>query len=342
MMKYESFLGIPIHVPGSFYHSLVAFSPRPNAWDDRNFIWKSQLCAAEVGRALERELLTRSRKAESLYTSRGMGLSVLAHELYSELSAQSLSIAQLCSDLESLLKNPPATITGKALQNAKELQASLRHSHEIAQALKGIRGRAPKHKPTPVLSAIQQAWQACRAHVKEILPENQGIVFLPPDIVRQNRQLSLEADQWLVNALPTVLNVIFFNLFLNAAQQLHIFSTLKPIGYITYSFATRPDRYGRLWGLIRILDSGPGIHAEDWDNIFTPGFTTKSDGSGLGLYICSLLLSEIRDQSRAATIRVTESSLLDRTIFTVRLPLLHTTSEAGHAKGETTLRPDSG
>lgn len=35
-----------------------------------------------------------------------------------------------------------------------------------------------------------------------------------------------------------------------------------------------------------IIDSGPGIPAEDQDKIFEPFFTTQTQGNGLGLYLC--------------------------------------------------------
>jgi two-component system sensor histidine kinase FlrB len=34
---------------------------------------------------------------------------------------------------------------------------------------------------------------------------------------------------------------------------------------------------------LRIEDDGPGLSAEGADRIFTPFFTTKADGTGLGL-----------------------------------------------------------
>ena len=34
---------------------------------------------------------------------------------------------------------------------------------------------------------------------------------------------------------------------------------------------------------VRVLDNGPGIEAEVLDNIFIPFYTTKKNGSGIGL-----------------------------------------------------------
>jgi signal transduction histidine kinase len=40
---------------------------------------------------------------------------------------------------------------------------------------------------------------------------------------------------------------------------------------------------------ISITDEGVGIPAEKHDKIFTPNFTTKSSGTGLGLAMCKVL-----------------------------------------------------
>jgi signal transduction histidine kinase len=37
------------------------------------------------------------------------------------------------------------------------------------------------------------------------------------------------------------------------------------------------------WVTLRIEDSGPGISAEEGPHLFTPFYTTKTEGTGLGL-----------------------------------------------------------
>jgi signal transduction histidine kinase len=43
---------------------------------------------------------------------------------------------------------------------------------------------------------------------------------------------------------------------------------------------------------VRILDSGPGILAENRKKVFDPFFTTKADSTGIGLSICQRIISD--------------------------------------------------
>jgi C4-dicarboxylate-specific signal transduction histidine kinase len=41
---------------------------------------------------------------------------------------------------------------------------------------------------------------------------------------------------------------------------------------------------------VSVADSGAGISAQDVDRVFSPSFTTKSDGMGMGLSICRAII----------------------------------------------------
>jgi len=45
------------------------------------------------------------------------------------------------------------------------------------------------------------------------------------------------------------------------------------------------DRAGRKWQRISVADNGPGIPNADLAKVFLPFFTTKSEGTGLGLAV---------------------------------------------------------
>jgi signal transduction histidine kinase len=75
------------------------------------------------------------------------------------------------------------------------------------------------------------------------------------------------------------------------------------------------------WAVVLVADSGPGIHPDDWEHVFDAGYTTKEDGTGLGLHICRQLLSHVRDGTRQASIRIAQSVLWAGTTIAIRLPL---------------------
>lgn len=72
---------------------------------------------------------------------------------------------------------------------------------------------------------------------------------------------------------------------------------------------------GRPAVVLRIEDNGPGIAKDDLDKLFIPFYTTKSDGTGLGLPICQRIV-------RAHEGEIEVRSVVGKgATFTVRLPL---------------------
>ena len=69
-----------------------------------------------------------------------------------------------------------------------------------------------------------------------------------------------------------LLKIVFENLMVNAAQA------MRGLGGIDVSITSLPETCE-----VKIADNGPGIPAEVREKIFTPFFTTKARGSGLGL-----------------------------------------------------------
>ncbi len=77
---------------------------------------------------------------------------------------------------------------------------------------------------------------------------------------------------------PVLIRHALFNLLSNAAQA-------NPPGATISVQLSRGERSkGNLRGwCLSVADQGPGIPADDLDKIFTPFFTTRSEGTGLGL-----------------------------------------------------------
>jgi len=66
---------------------------------------------------------------------------------------------------------------------------------------------------------------------------------------------------------------------------------------------------------IRFTDTGMGISKENMDKIFTPFFTTRAKGIGMGLAVCKKLVEE-----HNGTIDVKSKEGTGST-FTVKLPI---------------------
>jgi len=128
------------------------------------------------------------------------------------------------------------------------------------------------------------------------------IIFNPP-------------DEWLVlRSAAAALEQILLNVMLNAVQQI---AELRPEtgGWVQVRVESRCE--SKKGGFLRILieDNGPGIHASLWGKIFEVGYTTRGEGSGIGLYISKNLIEE-----KGGKIYVKESRILGGTTFALEIP----------------------
>ncbi|CAI8454638.1 MAG: Sensor kinase CckA [Cryomorphaceae bacterium] len=69
--------------------------------------------------------------------------------------------------------------------------------------------------------------------------------------------------------------------------------------------------------VIQVSDTGRGIPANVQRKIFSPGFTTKTRGWGLGLSLAKRIIAEYH----AGTITLAESTAEKGTTFKIVLPL---------------------
>ena len=111
-------------------------------------------------------------------------------------------------------------------------------------------------------------------HLDEVVSKN--LSYLAPQMEEQNIQVNLdmEPDLPLIEADPTMLYQAFLNILLNAFQA----SGENGEIFISVTYAHNQVR-------LRFQDSGDGIDPELTKKIWTPFFTTKDSGTGLGLGI---------------------------------------------------------
>jgi signal transduction histidine kinase len=308
MVNYEAFCGIPIIVSDNNRYALVAFHNEADAFDD-SFRLSAMLCAEKVAHSLDRQKLLERTGNEATFAAAGMTFGSLAHELYNHLTAANSQalLVKVLLDRENPLSDSDRR---ECRERVDRIYSQTKRAIEKAEALRGTRGRT---EPVSIQRCLRGAAVACRRILEEtvVRPENIQI-DLPPEEPE---------EEWCVRAMPGALIIILFNLYLNAVQQIDLMRQIRRRGRVWHSLERRKDEKGKLWAFVRIHDTGPGIHPDDWERVFEPGYTTKEKGVGLGLYICRHLLRSIYESGRYANLRVTRSVLWDGTTFALKLPL---------------------
>ena len=99
--------------------------------------------------------------------------------------------------------------------------------------------------------------------------------LLVNDLKKGKVVMNIECDENIViMADPELIEQVLINLIKNAREALNQTSEAKVA-------LKAIDRNGRV--IISVEDNGPGIDDETLENIFVPFYTTKTEGSGIGL-----------------------------------------------------------
>lgn len=229
-----------------------------------------------LNRSLERKVIERTSELEA----KSLELMRTQQEL---LRAEKLAaIGELASGVAHEINNPAAIIRG----NIELLLAQLPPDHpareEAAEAL----------KQTERVSRITQNMLAF-AREQTINPEQTWVNKIIEDVFAQVSHheplQGVDIDMELGSNLPSILGdserlrQVFTNIVVNALQAMSGHGRLKVV--------TRLEGDGVE---IRFEDSGPGITEDLQSKIFNPFFTTKANGTGLGLAVSYGIIKALR------------------------------------------------
>jgi signal transduction histidine kinase len=137
--------------------------------------------------------------------------------------------------------------------------------------------------------------------------------FLDPEVTRRGIVIEFDrpSEPVLVRGDRDSLKQALFNIAINGVEAMTTGGTLS----------LRVQRIQHA-GLVRILDTGPGIAPDQREKIFQLYFTTKPQGTGIGLAMAFRAI-----QLNGGTIEV-ESELGSYTAFVVTLPLGGATTQS--------------
>jgi len=201
----------------------------------------------------------------------------IAHEVKQPLAAVTLN-AEAC--MKWLDHDPPRLDQARAalqvvLQAGMAATAMLRSLHGMAcQA-------APERGPLLVDDTLREVLQLLRGELRQ-----QAITVTE----------ALTLDLYQLDADRAQLMQVVMNLVLNAIEALnHVHDRPRTLDL----------RSGLVDGAlcISIADNGPGIPAALAERVFDPLFSTKPDGTGMGLAICRCIVQAHGGQLRTAAVQ---------------------------------------
>lgn len=181
-------------------------------------------------------------------------------------------------------------------------------SHEIKNPLMIIRASAERLKRTPDFPEAQfileetdrlnkivsnylgiaggrRSFQTVSVELNELLRQVRDQFSKRFEADGISLQLSLPEKELHAIADPSALRQVVLNLILNAADAVRG----VPDAVIELQTETSGDK-----AFIRVIDSGPGVPPSVLKHIFEPFYTTKTSGSGLGLFLSKKLVTEMK------------------------------------------------
>jgi PAS domain S-box-containing protein len=158
-------------------------------------------------------------------------------------------------------------------QAVRSLEAIVEQTRRAGAIIQGIRSLAKKQ--APVVQGFDLG-----ALVRETLD------LLRAELKRHETELSFEAAQQplVVSADRVQIQQVIINLVINGLQAM---DALAPSARRLIVACDAADERAR----VAVTDQGPGISSEIAGNLFTAFVTTKPDGMGLGLSVCSSIMA---------------------------------------------------
>ncbi len=191
---------------------------------------------------------------------------VMAHEVMNSLTPIS-SLAATASDrIREFAAGVPEDHPGRAaLDDAREaLETMARRSEGLLHFVQNHRRLTKRMVANVEILGLRRVF----ARLQRLLADELALRHIELDISVEPESLEVTAD-------PELLDQALINLMRNAIEALRA----DMGGRIVLS--ARMDGEGRT--LITVADNGPGIPEEQREKVFVPFFTTKRQGSGIGL-----------------------------------------------------------
>ena len=212
-------------------------------------------------------------------------------------------LGEMASRVAHEIKNPLGGIRGygsllvKDLQNFPQMQEIARKIIDGTKSLERLVSNV-LHFSRPILV------QRKKIDINKLIRDLVKTFKINPSFEKNVQiELNLVSKEFFINVDEELFKSMLLNLIVNGYQS------IENLGKISISTIKNNDQC-----IITISDTGKGIEANDIDNIFSPFFTTKKTGNGLGLSEAYKIV-----QAHFGQITV-KSEILNGTTFTTIIP----------------------
>jgi two-component system NtrC family sensor kinase len=213
-------------------------------------------------------LLERKKRLESL----GLMVAGVAHEIRNPLGSISLYLDCLSEEVRG------ASSRSECLRLIRQIEEAIAHLNSIVVNMLSFASPAETRWEDCDLAVVAQ--EALDLLKKDLDQSRIRYRFEPPEASRP-------AQLWIAGDRDQV-RCVLLNILKNAVQA------MDPDGALTLA-ARRARGEGRLYQVLSIRDTGPGIPPENLEQVFIPFFTAgkKKGGVGLGLTIVHSLMERL-------------------------------------------------
>lgn len=209
---------------------------------------------------------------------------VLTHEIMnsitpiSSLASTTTEMVRGASEKAKLLDgSAPANAIREELDDVQEAVDTIAHrSDSLTQFVQSYRKltRLPQPSRQPI-------------NIAELFDSIRALMASEAEQARVAIELSVTPASLELNADRDMLEQVLINLLRNSMQAIETSNASSKQGKV--NLIARVNKRGNI--VLEVVDNGPGIESDIVSNIFVPFFTTKRDGSGVGLALTRQIMT---------------------------------------------------
>ncbi|AHM62849.1 integral membrane sensor signal transduction histidine kinase [Flammeovirgaceae bacterium 311] len=196
-------------------------------------------------------------------------LSVMTHEIMNSIAP----ISSLADTLKNRLQE--SLVNGTTTEDVEDLEVGISTIKRRSEGLLKFAETYRSLNKITTLNLRTVSLYELFANLKRLMQPTLSQKNISLEIILKDQDISVQAD-------PNLLDQVLINLLVNAIEA----TKNRPDARVVLSAYQVNDKQVE----IKVADNGSGMSKEVLDKIFIPFFSTKKQGSGIGLSLCKQII----------------------------------------------------